>query len=87
MDEKLKDLSTTTVGMRLVERLSVSGSTGEHIRVEVTSENLVLSANLCRYRIGVVTQNVPPIQCNTPTDVKTDEVGDAGANPVSDYDL
>ena len=37
----------------------------------------------CGYRIGVVTQNVPPIQCNTPADVKTDEAGDAGASPVS----
>lgn len=31
----------------------------------------------------MVTQNVPPIQCNTPADVKTDEAGDAGASPVS----
>lgn len=30
----------------------------------------------------MVTSNVPPIQCNTPADVKTDEAGDAGANPV-----
>jgi GNAT superfamily N-acetyltransferase len=35
----------------------------------------------------VVTSNVPPKQCNTPTDVKTDEVGDAGASPVGDADL
>jgi len=39
------------------------------------------------YRIGVVTQNVPPIQCNTPVDVKTDETGDAGASPVSATNL
>lgn len=35
----------------------------------------------------MVTSNAPPIQCNTPADVKTDEAGNAGASPVSDINL
>lgn len=74
--------------MRVVVRQIVSGSIGERIRVEVAGENPALSTiSECRYRIGVVTSNVPPNECNTPPDVKTDEGGDAGANPVSDFDF